>query len=50
MDCGRDHLAPCDNFLYGFKGGLSPAIAGCVMWPKWQESRGIAGGNAGSVS
>jgi hypothetical protein len=30
----------CDNFLYGFKGGLAPAVAGWRTWPKWEKSRG----------
>jgi hypothetical protein len=43
-------FSPCDNFLYGFKGGLTPAIVRWAMWPEWQESRESAGRSAGSVS
>jgi len=28
----------CDNFLYGFKGGLAPAAIRLKTWPKWHES------------
>jgi hypothetical protein len=31
---------PCDNFLYGFKGELMPAVAGRQMRPKWESRPG----------
>jgi len=45
-------VSPCDKFLYGFKGGLAPAVTRARTWPKWHESREEArdsGGKCGGT-